>query len=115
MGAVKGELNSCQNFAQETIETWTHQVKALSKVAQSEPHLSYIVYTLMLKNRWMYFQRTLENVGDLMKPLEEEIRNLVEVITGRTNMSYMDRDITNLPIRYGGLGILNPSLQCQQQ
>ena len=50
-----------------------------------------------------------------MKPLEEEIRNFVEVITGCTNMSDMDRDITALPIRYGGVGIPNPSLQCQQQ
>ena len=50
-----------------------------------------------------------------MKPLEEEIRNFVQVISGRTNMSDMDRDITALPIRYGGLGIPNPSLQRQQQ
>ena len=49
-----------------------------------------------------------------MKPLEEGIRNLVEVITGRTDMSDMDWDITAPPIRYGGLRIPNPSPQCQQ-
>ena len=47
-GAVIGELNSCQKFAQEKTETWTNQVKALSKVAQSEPHLSYILLLLLL-------------------------------------------------------------------
>ena len=62
-----------------------------------------------------YFQRTLENVGILMKPLEQEIRNFGEVITARTNMSDTDKDITALLIRYGGLGNTNPSLHGQQQ
>ena len=50
-----------------------------------------------------------------MNPLEEEKRKLVEVIAERTNMPDMDRGFTALPIRYEGLRIPNPSLQCQQK
>ena len=50
-----------------------------------------------------------------MKPLEEEFRSFVEVITGLQKISDTDRDINALPIRYGGLGIPNPSQQCRQQ
>ena len=91
-------------------------IKRKPKRSGSSSQFQYSsVYTRILQNQWKYLQRTLENVGDLLKHSEEEIRNFVEVVTGRTNMSDMDRDITALPIRYGGLGIPNPSLQCQQQ
>ena len=53
-------------------------------------------------------------MSDLLKPLEE-IRSFVDVITGHQNISDTDRDITALPIRYGGMGITKMSQQCRQQ
>ena len=114
LGAVIREKESCRKFAEDKIKTWTNQIGALSKAAQSELHLSYIVYTRILQNRWKYFKRTFDNMSDLMKPLAEDIRSFVEVFTRRQNISEMDRDITALPIRYGGLGIPNLSQQCRQ-
>ena len=98
LGAVIGEIESCRKLAEDQIKTWRSQVRTFSKAAHSEPYLSYIVYTGILLNMWKYFQGTLDNVSDLMKPLEET-RSFLEVITGRQNSSETDRDITALPIR----------------
>ena len=50
-----------------------------------------------------------------MKHLEEEVRSFVKVITGCRNISDTDRDVTALPIRYGGLAIPIPSQHGRQQ
>ena len=97
LGAVKGEIESCRKFTEDKLKTWRNQVRALSKAAQSEPHFIYIVYTRILQNRWKYFQRTPDNVSDVLKPLEE-IGSFVEVITGRQNISDTE---TLLPYLFG--------------
>ena len=95
------------------IDTQTNQVKSLSQVAQSEPLFSYIVYTHNLQDRWKYLQRTLKNVPDLMKPLQELGLNIVKLLQHvRTCLTWID--ITAVPTRQG-TGTSNPALHCQQQ
>ena len=48
LGAVIGEIESCRKLAEDKIKTRRNHVRALSKAAQSEPHLRYIVYMRIL-------------------------------------------------------------------
>ena len=49
--------------------------------------------------------RTLPDIENLLQPLE---RAISDVLTGR-NCSEAERDLVALPVRMGGLGLLNPS------
>ena len=94
LGAFIFEMETCRKFAEDKIKTWRNQVWALSKVAQSEPHLSYLVYKRVFPSRWKHIQKFFGNVSDSMKPLEEEIFSFLEVITPPQNNC--DTDIEKL-------------------
>ena len=54
-------------------------------------------------------QRTVPNISHIFMPLEDCIRNtFIPSIVGR-EVSDDERDILSLPVRFGGLGIANPS------
>ena len=53
--------------------------------------------------------RTLPNIENLLQPLESAISDvLIPSLIGR-NCSEAERDLVALPVRMGGLGLINPS------
>ena len=66
-------------------------------------------------HRWTFIQRTVPNIGHLLEPLETAIReSLIPAIVGR-HVSELEREIIALPVRFGGLGIPNPSIAAQTE
>ena len=54
-------------------------------------------------------QRTISDIGHLFVPLENVVRNrFIPAVVGR-DISDLERQIFSLPVRYGGLGIADPS------
>ena len=54
--------------------------------------------------------RVVPNLGDKLQPIEEALRfRLLPAITGRSNISDVERLIFALPARDGGLGIPIPT------
>ena len=54
--------------------------------------------------------RTVPHIGHLFQPLEEAIQhNLIPALTEKTAISDLERNFLELPIRLGGLGIVNPT------
>ena len=77
--------------------------------------IAFILYLLKLsagnelRHRWTYFMRTLPDIGNLLQPLERAISDvLIPSLTG-LNCSEAERDLVALPVRMGGLGLINPS------
>ena len=69
----------------------------------------YSSFTKAICHRWTYVQRTIPGIEQLFCPLEEAIRDkLIPALVGR-KVSDLERRIFALPVRYGGLGIVNPS------
>ena len=53
-------------------------------------------------------QRTIPNISTLFQPLEDTIREkLIPAIVG-SRISDIERRFLALPVRFGGIGILNP-------
>ena len=53
--------------------------------------------------------RTVEATQQLLQPLEDTIRQLLlPTITGKSDISDLERDLLALPSHLGGLGIPNP-------
>ena len=83
-------------------------VKQLASIAKDEPQISLTAYSKALCMRWCFVQRTISNISHLFQPLEEVIREeLIPAIVGR-KISDVERKILALPVRFGGIGILNP-------
>ena len=85
------------------------EVAKLSELEATEPQASYAAFTFGLKRRWTYFLRTLQDIEDLHIPLEQAFADmLIPSITGHT-CTREERDLLALPVRMGGLGLINPS------
>ena len=108
LGAVIGSDEFRQEFVRKKVSGWINDIKQLANIAHEEPQLAYAAFTKALCMRWSYVQRTIKNISHLFVPLEAAIRNtLIPAIIGR-EISDIDRRILGLPLRYGGMGILNP-------
>ena len=109
LGAVLGSEKFKHEFVKRKIHSWVKDVEELAVVAKEEPQIAYSAFTKGLSSRWCYLQRTIEGISELFQPLEEAIcQSLIPAILGR-NVDKIERDMLALPLRYGGLGIQNPT------
>ncbi len=81
---------------------WVNEVDRLSSIAVTQPHAAYAAFTHGLKHKWTYLIRT---IPDLLQPLEDVIRH--KFLPSLTGQSAINRELMALPIRHGGLGIIN--------
>ena len=74
-----------------------------------------IIIIIIIKHRWTYLLRTLPDIQDLLEPLEDAISHmLIPAITER-KCNQLDRNTLALPVRMGGLGLGNPSLEARRE
>ena len=80
-----------------------------------EPQAALSAFTKCICHRWTFIQRTISNVKHLFIPLEECIRNtFIPALIGR-QISDSEREIFSLPVRFGGIGIANPTENAQRE
>ena len=93
-------------------------VEELSTIAKEVPQIAYSAFTTGLSSRWCYIgyiQRTVPGITDLFILLQDTIlKSLIPAIAGR-NVSDIERDMIALPLRYGGLGIQNPTITVDRE
>ena len=108
MGAVIGSSDFKERYVKKKIDNWIKDVEQLSDVAKDEPQLALCAFSKALCMRWCFMQRTISHISHLFQPLEDVLRErLIPAIVGR-KVSDLERRILALPVRFGGLGILNP-------
>ena len=109
LGAAIGSQDFKERYIQKKIEGWIEDVQHLSKIARDEPQIAHCAFTKALCMRWSFSQRTIAGIGDMFQTLEDVIRDkFIPAVVGR-KVSDMERRILAMPIRFGGLGILNPT------
>ena len=100
LGAVLGSREYFEDYVNGKVEEWVSEVAKLSEFAATEPQASYAAFTFGLKHQWTYFLRTLQEIEDLLIPLERAVADmLVPSITGHT-CTREERDLLALPVRY---------------
>ena len=108
LGAALGSRSYLEHVGGK-VEDWVGEVTRLAEFARSQPQASYAAFTFGLRHRWTYFMRTLPDIETLLQPLERAISDvLIPSLIGR-NCSEAERDLVALPVRMGGLGLINPS------
>ena len=116
LGAPLGDLSFKESFVAEKVRNWKNELHHLAEIATAQPHLAFCALTQGLASRWTYLSRTTENIGELLKPLEEEIQNtIIPSLTGRPSPGPTTRSLLGLPARLGGLGIRDPSKKGAEQ
>ena len=116
LGAAIGTQSFVENYVQQKINGWVNKVEHLSSIAVSQPQAAYAALTHGLISKWTYLARTIPNIAELFKPLEDAIRQrFLPVITGQNPFNDDDRDLMALPARLGGLGIVNQTHQATTQ
>ena len=109
LGAAIGSDNFKHQYVSSKVNKWIEDLKQLTEVAVVEPQVALSAYTKCICHRWTFIQRTLPDIKHLFIPLEECIRNsFIPALVGR-QVSDVERNILSLPVRFGGLGIANPS------
>jgi hypothetical protein len=90
------------------VSRWVKDVEELSIIAKDEPQLALSAFSKALCHRWTFIMRTIPDIDHLFEPLEHvNNHKLIPALTGR-EVSEVDRQMLSLPVRLGGMGILNP-------
>ena len=105
-----GDSSFVKEFVGEKVKEWVEQIHRLSSIASTQPHAAYAGFVHGLVGRWTYLLCTVPDIGPLLLPLEEVIhQKFLPVLTGRPPCSPEERELLSLPVRFGGLGIIDPS------
>ena len=116
LGAALGSRPIVEQCVSQQVKEWTAELEQLSIIARSHPQAAYCAYSHGLKGRWLYLARTVPNIGDLLQPLEDTLRQrFIPALTGRPAPSDTERELLALPARIGGLGIANPAATAERE
>ena len=115
LGSTIGNDEFTKKYVKDKVQKWVEDLSDLSEIAVEEPQIALSAYTKGLCHRWSFIQRTIPNIGHLFSPLEECIREtFIPAVIGR-KVSDLERLILSFPVRYGGLGISDPTTTCERE
>ena len=115
LGAALGSRSYFEEYVCEKVEDGVSQVVKLAQFAVSQPQSSYAAFTFGLRHRWRNFLRTLPDIADLLEPLERAISDVLIPALLEHQVTETERDLLALPVRMGGLGLVNPVNQSRQE
>ena len=116
LGAALGTQTFIERYVTEKVHEWSKEVNKLAEIATSQPHAVYAALTHGLQSKWTYLTLTVPNISDLLEPLEYALRQkLLPALTGRDGITDTERELFALPIKFGGLGIANPTKTANAQ
>ena len=106
LGAAIGSSEFHKSYAEKNISKWCNEIEQLALFAKTQPQAAYAAFIHGEMHRFTYFLRTIPNMSEFLKPLDDIIDNkLLPAILGRANITQADRNLYSIPIKSGGLGI----------
>jgi hypothetical protein len=111
LGGFVGSGHDEANWIDLQINQWVDGVKALSMVARRFPQTAYAGFAKSLQAEWQYVQRVTPNLHQAFAPLELAIAQifLPALLNSTVDEIAKLRPLIALPVRHGGLGILDPT------
>ena len=111
LGAALGGKSFVDSYVEEKVAMRVKEVEDLAIIAKSHPQAAYAAFTHGLTSKWTYLMRTVSVAQQCLQPLEDAIRQqLLPALTGKTDISDIERELISLPARLGGLSIPNPTV-----
>ena len=104
-----------EEYVDEKVEEWVAQVTRPAEFATTQPQSSYAASVFGLRHRWTYLLRTLADIAPFLEPLERAIADLLVPAITEHITTQEERDLLELPVRLGGLGLVNPARTASQE
>ena len=105
LGAAISSNKFRKKYVNEKFNEWCEELKVLSKFAKLQPQAAYTAFCFGEQNKYSSFLRTIPNMSELMKPVDEIIQiDLLPLIIGKS-ITENERQLYSLPARSGGLDI----------
>ena len=109
LGAVIGETDYKVEFVENIVQKWVDQVTVLSQIATFEPQAAYTAFVTCLRHRYTFYMRTISDISTILRPLEQAIKHkLIPALTEGRQCTSDERLLLSLPVRLGGMGLINP-------
>lgn len=87
----------------------------MAEFTTTQPQSSYAAFVFGLRHRWTYFLRTLPGLAPFLEPLERAIADLLVPAITEHAITQEERGLLELPVRLGGLGLINPARTASQE
>ena len=116
LGAAIGQLEFKSEFVSQLVKNWADEIISLAKIAEFEPQAAYAAFTNCIRHKYTFYMRTIPAITELLLPLEHAIRHklIPALIDGRL-CSNDERCLLALPVRLGGMGLVNPTAISDQE
>ena len=116
LGGYIGDNKSKHNWLRKRTLTWEKNIHTISKTTGKYPQESAVVCAIQLE--WIFFQHVTRETGDSFAGVEKMIREnvLPHLFFGKKKtLSPVVGDLSKMPVRRAGLGILNPVVSDQEK
>ena len=110
MGAGIRSREYTEQYVGDKVKTCTDEVLLMAEIATSQTHATNSTFVHGLSSQSTHLCRTIPSISDLFQPLEDAIhQEFILSLTGCPTCSKLTRDLLVLPVRLGGLGLVNPT------
>ena len=74
-GAVIGSDDFKSEYVREKITNWTQEIIKLTEYSKTQPLVAYAIFCRVVLHKYTYFMRTIQDVDEHLKPLNNIISN----------------------------------------
>ena len=87
LGAIIGNEIKKKKFMTAKLLSWINELEYLTTIAKTQPHAAYAAFTHGLRHRYVYIMRTVPEISDVLKPLDNAINNFLKVLLNGYNFN----------------------------
>ena len=118
LGATVGSNTFKESYVTSKVDKWMRELAVLSMIAKTQPQAAYVAFITGFRHKFNYIFRTIDGIQHLLQPIENIIRlQLIPALCDGRNCSDDERKLLSLPIKLGGMGIINvlDTAQCDYE
>ena len=107
LGGAIGTDDFCADYMAKKSVRWVEELQALAKMAHTQPHAAYTVFSKGMLGRWQYHLRAMAASPSCLQILDDTLdQQLIPALLGHEPGGRSpERQLLSLPVRYGGLAI----------
>ena len=96
-------------LSKNQVDDWLREIQQHANIARTHPQATYCAFVHGIRGRWLYILRTIPKIEHPLAPLEDAMPTaFIPALTGLDAPGDLERDLFAMPVRYGGLGLVNP-------
>ena len=110
MGSAIGTDDFVKSFVFNPVQTWRDDLTLLTDIVRSQPHAVFPSYIHGFVSKWTFLCCTTPSISHLFEALDTLINaSFLPTLTDQTPTNNLFQQVLSLPIREGGLGLVEPS------